>query len=473
MHYAKGLWSGLPVMEATVVLLALFMGLTILGISDSARVAIGIFVIHIGTLTLLGVVGVMSFLRHGFSILEANLATPAPVSIPHALFFGFSAALLGISGFESSANFVEEQAAGVFPKTLRNMWAAVSFFNPMMALLALALIPIAQVGEHQEALLAHMGDKTGGTWLSWLISIDAALVLSGAVLTSYVGVGGLVRRMTLDRCLPQFLLKTTKRGSSHRILIGFFLLTVSVLLITRGELKALAGVYTISFLAVMALFGIGNILLKVKRGRLPRPTQARWITVLLAIGAVSAGLIGNAIMNPPYLWVFLEYFVPSLLIITIMLTRVSILNGILFALRGLISGVKHPLRPWAKRIQAKIDQINKQEVVFFTRGDNLANLNRAVLYVRRNEQTSRIKVVTVLRDGAEPPAKLQRDIEFLDEAYPDVTTEFVVLNGKFGPELIQDLSKQWGIPPNFMFIGSPGDGFMYGLADLGGVRLII
>jgi len=33
-----------------------------------------------------------------------------------ALFFGFAAAMLGISGFESSANFVEEQADGVFPK---------------------------------------------------------------------------------------------------------------------------------------------------------------------------------------------------------------------------------------------------------------------------------------------------------------------------------------------------------------------
>jgi hypothetical protein len=47
------------------------------------------------------------------------------------------------------------------------------------------------------------------------------------------------------------------------------------------------------------------------------------------------------------------------------------------------------------------------------------------------------------------------------------------LEGKFGPELIQELSEQWKIPANFMFIGSPGDHFLYGLAELGGVRLII
>jgi hypothetical protein len=47
-----------------------------------------------------------------------------------ALVFGVSSGLLGVSGFETSANFVEEQAPGVFPKTLRNMWAAVGFYNP-------------------------------------------------------------------------------------------------------------------------------------------------------------------------------------------------------------------------------------------------------------------------------------------------------------------------------------------------------
>jgi amino acid transporter len=97
--------------------------------------------------------------------------------------------MLGISGFESSANFVEEQKPGVFPKTLRNMWIVVSVFNPLITLLVLALVPIPRVGQHQEALLAYMSQLAGGDWLAWLVSIDAVLVLSGAVLTSYIGVG--------------------------------------------------------------------------------------------------------------------------------------------------------------------------------------------------------------------------------------------------------------------------------------------
>jgi amino acid transporter len=310
MHYTHVVWPGLPVLNATIGLLAVFMLLTIIGMTESAVVAIVIFIFHLSTLTLLLVFGTAYIYNHGLEILQLNFMAPTDGGLVTALFFGFAASLLGISGFESSANFVEEQAEEVFPLTLRNMWVAVTVFNPGMALLALALVPIDHVGIHQEALLAHMGNLSGGPWLSTLISVDAALVLSGAVLTSFIGVNGLVHRMTLDRCLPQFFLKTNRRGTTHRIIIAFFVLSVSVLIITEGELIALAGVYTISFLAVMALFGIGNILLKTKRAGLPRPHTASLVSVLVAVAAVITGLVGNAIMNPHYLGVFLEYFIP-------------------------------------------------------------------------------------------------------------------------------------------------------------------
>jgi amino acid transporter len=473
MHYANALWPALPVIAATIGLLAVFMCLTIIGITESSRVAIAIFVTHLLSLSVLLVVGIGFIVKHGLETLTTNLHTPTEGGFALAIFYGFSAALLGISGFESSANFVEEQAEGVFPKTLRNMWLAVTFFNPAMALLALALVPVASVAEHEEALLAHLGQEAGGQWLFWLISVDAVFVLSGAVLTSFVGVNGLVRRMTLDRCLPQFLLKTNRRHTTHRIIIAFFLLCVSVLLITQGELKALAGVYTISFLSVMVLFGTGNILLKVRRARLPRPERASFFSVLIAIAAVVAGLVGNAMMNPPYLRVFLEYFIPAIAIVAAMLGRVAILEAFLFLVRASISALIGPAHHLIEIIRAKIEAINSQQVVFFTRGDDIANLNNAMLYVRQNEHTNRIKIVTVVKDTNEVPERLKEELKFLDEAYPEIDIEFVVLEGEFGPALIEELSEKWGIPTNFMFIGSPGDHFMYGLADLRGVRLII
>ena len=473
MHYGHGIWPALPVMPATVLLLAAFMLLTIIGITESSKVAVGIFLFHLGTLAVLLLSGGLYLLTNGLAVLASNYALPSEQGLPAALFFGFAASMLGISGFESSANFVEEQAEGVFPRTLRNMWVAVSVLNPTLALLALALVPIPDVATHEEALLAHMGGIAAGEWLAWLISIDAILVLSGAVLTSYVGVTGLVRRMTLDRCLPQFLLRSGPRGTYHRIIVLFFCVCVSILFITEGELEALAGVYTLSFLSVMALFGVGNILLKVKRAGLPRPERAAWPAVILAIALTVLGLAGNVLMNPDYVWVLAEYLLPTLLIVGIMLGRIGLLKVCLFVVQALSENIRKITGGVSESLQERIRAINSQQFVFFSRGDDIHNLNRVVLYVLKNEHTSRIKVVTVVGDGDEAPAKLERDIGFLNEAYPDIDIELVVIRGRFGPDLVQRLSREWQVPTNFMFIGSPGDHFVYGLAELGGVRLII
>ncbi|QIL75872.1 APC family permease [Hymenobacter sp. HDW8] len=474
MHYLHTLWHGLPIIWATLGLLGLFLVLTILGISESAKVAVAIFLVHLISLTLLVGSAIWYLATHGVDTLAANFSLPLKGgSITHALFFGFSAAMLGISGFESSANFVEEQARGVFGKTLRNMWIVVSFFNPAIAFLAVAALPMGEVGEHTETLLSHLGNTTGGAWLGTLISVDAVAVLSGAVLTSFVGVSGLMKRMTLDRILPQFFLKENKRESNYIILITFFLLCVSVLLITNGQLGPLSGVYTISFLSVMAFFALGNFLLKRKRPKLPRPVYAGILTVTLALVSILVALYGNIKIHPDYLIVFLQYFLPAMVLIYVMLNRIGILNLVLAAANSFAEQSPRFSRLLRLKLRQMLRELHQQEFVFFTKGDNVSNLNKVMAYVVENEFTTKLKIVTLLRPGETYPQDLLTDIHVLDRAYDQIEVDFVTLEGKFGPELIDKLSQEWKIPKNFMFIGSPGDQFPYHVSELGGVRLII
>ena len=223
----------------------------------------------------------------------------------------------------------------------------------------------------------------------------------------------------------------------------------------------------------MALFGLGNILLKVKRAGLPRPERATGLTVVVALMLTLLGLAGNVLINPDYVWVFAEYLIPTVLIVAFMLGRIGLLKACLFVVQALSRKINQMTGMWSESLHERIRAINSQEFVFFSRGDNVHNLNKVILYVLKNEHTSRINVVTVVGEGADVPPRLERDIGFLNEAYPDLDIELVVIKGRFGPELVQWLSKEWQVPTNFMFIGSPGDHFVYGLAELGGVRLII
>ena len=72
-----------------------------------------------------------------------------------------------------------------------------------------------------------------------------------------------------------------------------------------------------------------------------------------------------------------------------------------------------------------------------------------------------------LLSESEIPPRLASDLAFLDDVYPDTKIEFTTVRGRFGPELIEQLSREWHIPKNYMFIGSPAGRFPYSICELG------
>ena len=466
--YLHAVLPVLPVMVVTAVIIIIFAGLNILGITDSARVALVIFLLHLATLTLfiLWANAVTSFADiwwHNWQLFQQQ------GNWPRALFFGFCAALLGVSGFESSANYVEAQKPGVFRLTLRNMWLAVIIFNPLIALLALGIQPMPDLVAHQEDLLVFLGGVVGGETMKTLIAIDAFLVLSGAVLTGYVGVGGLVHRMTLDQCFPQFLLRSNRWQSYHYVILGFMLLCLSILYLTRGEILLLEGVYVISFLGVMTAFAIGNMLLKLNRAELKRTYVAGWTTVILGAFATTIGLVGNIILDVNYLYYFAIYFVPAVIggIITYM--RIPILRGFLKLIdRGLTR-----INLWRLSVEDKIEELYNVRAVVFVGWGALPRMVKAFDYLSHNEDCQNILVFRFY-NFEDPSADLNihRNIQILRELHPDLKIEYQARKGEFTPASVEALSKELDVPKNLMFMGALTHTLPFSLQDLGGVRII-
>ena len=468
VEYLKTLIPFLPSMEATALVLVVFAGLTILGITDSARVALAIFLLHLMTLTLF-VFWILST-SNLTAMWWQNLSRMGQEFYwPKALFLGFSAAMLGVSGFESSANYVEQQRPGVFRLTLRNMWLAVTVFNPLIALLALGLMPVPEIVAAKDDLVSRMGMMVGGHPLHTLIVVDAFLVLSGAVLTSYVGVSGLVHRMTLDQCFPQVFLKATRRGSYPLIILGFMILCVSILYLTGGELLSLAGVYTISFLGVMTLFGLGNVLLKVNRPELKRTYRAGWITVIVGILATSIGILGNLAINFVFLGYFAIYFVPAVVGGILMYMRIPILKKILTFIDNIL--VRFSL--WREGVEKRIEEIANIRAVVFVGLGSLDRMLKAFLYLNRNEDCQNILVFRFYADE-DPNTELNihRNLGIIRELYPDLKIEYQARKGDFTPKNVEALSRELDVPQNMMFMGSLTHAQSYSVQDLGGVRMI-
>lgn len=462
------------VIPGTIALLLLFAVLVISGIKDSAKVALGIFIFHVVSLTLFLGFGAYHFFHAGASTFWFNFQHTGEIitrqgGFMAALYLAFAASLLGVSGFESSANFVEEQQPGVFRKTLRNMLVGIAIFNPLIALAVLNSLPLDAIANAKDFLLADAARAIGGPMFAYLIAIDAFLVLSGAVLTSYVGVSGLLNRMAGDNCLPIMLRKENKKGSFPRIILLFFILCSSILILTGGNLLSLAGVYTIAFLSVMSLFAIGNLILKEARTELKRTYKAPVVVVVLAFIATFFGILGNIRIDEQNLVFFELYFIPALLLVLTVIYKDKIVK---FALR-----FSRRIPPLYNYIQHQFHDITLGKFVVFIRRPE--RLYTVLEYINRNETGWNITLVTCKDILSADPKKAYHEIQeilpALKEAgvFPHFNIELMYKDKVFSPKIIEEIAEELGVNTNRIFIGSIHTEHAFDYDAMGGVRIIL
>ena len=463
----------LPVIAMTIFVLFFFALLVISGVKDSARVAIGIFVTHIATLTLFLILGTSYAVTHAGGFAWENVVTTQALivksgNLPEMFYLAFSASLLGISGFESSANFVEEQGPGVFRKTLRNMLIGVTIFNPLIALVVLQSMPYAEIVAAKDFLLADAAHAIGGQAFQYLVVIDAFLVLCGAVLTSYVGVSGLLHRMSADACIPGYFGRQNGRGAFPRIVLGFFGLCTSILLVTGGNLLSLAGVYTIAFLCVMSMFALGNLILKEARPELKRTYRAPIVAVILALLATSFGVFGNIRIDQQNLVFFEFYFVPAIAVILSVIYMDYLLKFLLRVTRS-IPVLHQPLL-------RLFHTVTEGRFIAFVH--HPSRLQPILDYIHRNETGTN---VTLIHCRDEDGQKDEKSMHAIREAlphlkaagfYPHLKIDFVGRDFPFGPTAVSRVAHEMKIPRNRIFIGSIHHSHSFDYAELGGVRII-
>jgi hypothetical protein len=70
-----------------------------------------------------------------------------------------------------------------------------------------------------------------------------------------------------------------------------------------------------------------------------------------------------------------------------MLNRTGLLKLVLTMIDAIFELIRLFVARADKSIQATIDRINGQEFVFFTRSENIATLNKVMLYILNNKHT--------------------------------------------------------------------------------------
>jgi amino acid transporter len=196
------------------------------------------------------------------------------------VFVGFGHSVLAMSGEETLAQVNREIA---HPKLLNLKKAAVVIgiyallFTALTSFFAVMIIPDKVRPEYFGNLISGIAMNLWGPLWARLIFhgfvvLVGVLILSGAQNTSIVGANGVLNRVAEDGVLTDAFQKPHPRyGTSYRIInliVGLQLLTI---VITRGNVFTLAGLYAFGVVWSFALMALAVLVL-----RYTEPSKREW-----------------------------------------------------------------------------------------------------------------------------------------------------------------------------------------------------
>ena len=278
-------WPTAAVCTVAILPVVVFGFLNIVGIKEPAIIVFFIALFHFTLLLGMDAWGLyLAFERHvDFGRVFSGLNHLSPINYMQ----GIAAAFLGITGFESAAQIVEQLKSPTW-RTLKHVYLSIVLLvgvtAPITSLLCIVLLNDKQLDFYSNSLLSGLAYVEGGSPLLVVLVIDAALTLFAAVNTAYVGCIGLCTTMAKQGNLPAFFLRRWAsrfpflQGYPYVVFV-FMAITVSMILMLPGQVDNLGQVYGMAFLSVMISFCVGVLLLRV---RMPlkvarAPYRTKWV----------------------------------------------------------------------------------------------------------------------------------------------------------------------------------------------------
>jgi hypothetical protein len=305
-----------------------------------------------------------------------------------------------------------------------------------------------------------------------MVVVDAVVVLCAGVLTGILSACELLVKLSCDRILPRVFLATVPAtGAPYVTVFSFIAFSALIYASTGANLIVVSQMFTMVWLAVMALFPISLILLRFSRPRLPRASQCSLFVVAGAIGVTVTIAAGNVTIDPIIAGWFSLYLIILLVLFYVSQNKVTMLRWIYWAYDQL---------PWLHRLQLtkgwgdglirRMRSLRRREVCLLVKSDEINNLFNMILYVRHNEETSCLKIVHF--HNGDVPSEMEANAKILDEAFPEITVDLMLIEGQFDPKNVAALAHHLKIPRSLMFMSSPGPNFQYPVAELG-TRIIL
>jgi len=422
-------------------------------------------------MTAIFVASIVAWAKAGNSLLKDNWATGRSISPSHGvvrqIFNGFCIGVLGLTGFECIPSYVSNFKPGIFPFVLRNLHYPAILLNVLSMIFLLALVPFETILQGNN-VLSVLAEVAAGKWMRIWLVVDAMIVLCGGVLTGVLGACELAERLARDMLLPRAFLRRLVTGAPFVSITSFLVFNCIIYASSGFNLVIISKMFSFVWLIVMTLFPLSALLLKFNRGRLPRNRRVPISIVFLTFGVVFTAIGGNVAIDPSIVGYAAAYFLAIVGIFSITMRKVSVVRWIFWLYdQSPLLHTTPGTKGWGDVMTAAVKQMRRQSVCLLINTDEINHLFHKALYVKQNEETSCLKLVHFYEEDEGIPSEMEANWKILDEAFPEITVDLVLVRGQFTPARVAALSHRLQIPTTLMFMSCPGPDFPFAVTDFG------
>jgi amino acid transporter len=193
------------------------------------------------------------------------------------LFIAFGHSILAMSGEETLAQVYREVEAPKLPNFKKAAFIVFVYsllFTGGISFLAVAIIPDAErMPKYHDNLMGGLAMNVIGPFelrvaLNAFVCVIGFLILAGAVNTAMIGSNGVLNRVAEDGVMPDWFLKPhPKYGTTFRILWLVFLLQMTTIIASRGNVIWLGEAYAFGVVWSFVFQALSMVVLRFKDRR--------------------------------------------------------------------------------------------------------------------------------------------------------------------------------------------------------------
>jgi amino acid transporter len=227
------------------------------------------------------------------------------------LFVGFGHSVLAMSGEETLAQVnreIEHPKLKNLEKTGLVIFVYSLLFTSLVSFYAVMIIPDGVRHEYFANLIGGIAMYLVGPTVLKLffhafVVLVGVLILAGAQNTSIVGANGVLNRVAEDGVLTDWFQKPQRRfGTSYRIINLIVALQLLTIILSRGNVYVLAGLYAFGVIWSFALKSLAVLVLRFtepenRQWKVPGNFHIGGTEIPLGLIAISAVLLTTALVN--------------------------------------------------------------------------------------------------------------------------------------------------------------------------------